>query len=606
MANAYNTLQTTITSVNTPTPVFTAAASTTLIKSIRVMHGSSTSSATLGIIKNLGTRTDMGSVSLSANTLTHLITDVLPLEAGDVITVESTHQPTYVWVSYVEDTTALAGQAISVLTDVDTSGVVGGDTLVYNSSSGNWEPAAAGGGAVDSVNGQTGVVVLDMDDINDVNASSPNNNDILKWTGSPINAWTPVDWLSVLYAQLKQGTDATITNGSLSESSLELTSTQAKLKAGVTGFDITETSPGTIETIVATDATGSTTHTALTLEGLTTANTARFIINQGTQFYISSGTYVNQLRANTSLTSSKVNMLPASDGLLALDADIPSSTTDLLEGTNLYYTDARVSTNSDVVANTAKRSYPIADETKLAGIAAGAEVNVNADWNATSGDALILNKPTIPTNTNLGNTNLTADNNRTYDIDGNQLTIQTTGGDFFIKNGATTQIEVNPFEVQINSISYPSTDGTSGQVMTTDGAGNLSFTTVSGGGGGGGNSLSSHDQTLTGDRLIDTNGHNLEIELDPTGTADTFTIHDGTHDLFEVNTNTSGTLFSVNDVSGLPTFQSNDDGSAVMPKILTAAPTGTATEGTMQLAIVSGTSYLYVYINGAWRKTTLA
>lgn len=35
-------------------------------------------------------------------------------------------------------------------------------------------------------------------------------------------------------------------------------------------------------------------------------------------------------------------------------------------------------------------------ESKLAGIAAGAEVNVNADWNASSGDAQILNKPTIP------------------------------------------------------------------------------------------------------------------------------------------------------------------------------------------------------------------
>ena len=36
------------------------------------------------------------------------------------------------------------------------------------------------------------------------------------------------------------------------------------------------------------------------------------------------------------------------------------------------------------------------DKTKLEGIATGAEVNVNADWNASSGDAQILNKPTIP------------------------------------------------------------------------------------------------------------------------------------------------------------------------------------------------------------------
>ena len=37
------------------------------------------------------------------------------------------------------------------------------------------------------------------------------------------------------------------------------------------------------------------------------------------------------------------------------------------------------------------------DKTKLNGIAAGAEVNVNADWNATKGDAQILNKPTLAT-----------------------------------------------------------------------------------------------------------------------------------------------------------------------------------------------------------------
>lgn len=37
------------------------------------------------------------------------------------------------------------------------------------------------------------------------------------------------------------------------------------------------------------------------------------------------------------------------------------------------------------------------DKTKLNGIAAGAEVNVNADWNATEGDALILNKPILST-----------------------------------------------------------------------------------------------------------------------------------------------------------------------------------------------------------------
>jgi hypothetical protein len=47
-------------------------------------------------------------------------------------------------------------------------------------------------------------------------------------------------------------------------------------------------------------------------------------------------------------------------------------------------------------SNADTNAFTDAEQTKLGGIAAGAEVNVNADWNATSGDAEILNKPTIP------------------------------------------------------------------------------------------------------------------------------------------------------------------------------------------------------------------
>lgn len=43
--------------------------------------------------------------------------------------------------------------------------------------------------------------------------------------------------------------------------------------------------------------------------------------------------------------------------------------------------------------------YTTEEKEKLSGIASGAEVNVNADWEAQSGDAQILNKPTIPDKT---------------------------------------------------------------------------------------------------------------------------------------------------------------------------------------------------------------
>jgi len=59
--------------------------------------------------------------------------------------------------------------------------------------------------------------------------------------------------------------------------------------------------------------------------------------------------------------------------------------------------------------------YTTTEKNKLAGIAEGAEVNVNADWNATSGDAQILNKPTIPS---LSGVELQANKQNSLAVDG--------------------------------------------------------------------------------------------------------------------------------------------------------------------------------------------
>lgn len=51
----------------------------------------------------------------------------------------------------------------------------------------------------------------------------------------------------------------------------------------------------------------------------------------------------------------------------------------------------------DIADGTTYKQFSATEKAKLAGIAAGAEVNVNADWNSVSGDSQILNKPIIPT-----------------------------------------------------------------------------------------------------------------------------------------------------------------------------------------------------------------
>jgi hypothetical protein len=72
--------------------------------------------------------------------------------------------------------------------------------------------------------------------------------------------------------------------------------------------------------------------------------------------------------------------------------------------------------------------YTTAEKSKLAGIQAGAEVNVNADWNATSGDAQILNKPTIPSIAGLvPDTRTITINGTTQDLSANRTFTIATG-----------------------------------------------------------------------------------------------------------------------------------------------------------------------------------
>ena len=88
----------------------------------------------------------------------------------------------------------------------------------------------------------------------------------------------------------------------------------------------------------------------------------------------------------------------------------------------------------DSLATTAVATQSVAgllsatDKTKLDGVAAGAEVNVNADWSAGSGDAQILNKPTLGTaaakntGTAAGNVVELDGSARLPAVDGSQLT----------------------------------------------------------------------------------------------------------------------------------------------------------------------------------------
>ena len=84
--------------------------------------------------------------------------------------------------------------------------------------------------------------------------------------------------------------------------------------------------------------------------------------------------------------------------------------------------------------------YTTAEKTKLSGIADGAEVNVNSDWNASSGDAQILNKPTTMTpsaHTQAGTTITIADSGGYFTGSNTETVLQEIG---LLLNGLETAI----------------------------------------------------------------------------------------------------------------------------------------------------------------------
>ena len=123
-------------------------------------------------------------------------------------------------------------------------------------------------------------------------------------------------------------------------------------------------------------------------------------------------------------TASALGVVSAGSGI---DVDAAGEISVNLSGVDvnadLGYTPA---VNKGTVTNTAGNdaTLPLADgtnaglftaaeKTKLNGIEAGAQANVNADWDATSGDAEILNKPTLFTETDADTLYLSKLNNDT-------------------------------------------------------------------------------------------------------------------------------------------------------------------------------------------------
>ena len=151
-------------------------------------------------------------------------------------------------------------------------------------------------------------------------------------------------------------------------------------------------------------------------------------------------------------------------------------TDNISEGTtNLYFTDARVNANSNVAANTAKVGITTTQANEIAANTLKVGITTQQATDITNNNA----KVGITTS-------------QASDITNNNAKISFDSASSTKLNGIETGAQVNTVD-SVNSLTGAvslgllelddvGAEGTNGQVLTTNGSGSFSFTTVSGGG----------------------------------------------------------------------------------------------------------------------------
>ena len=197
---------------------------------------------------------------------------------------------------------------IGDLNDVTITSIANGEVLIYNSTSGEWENGAIPSAPVSSVNGQTGVVVLDTDDISQ---------------GAT----------NLYYATSLFNTDfATKDTDDLTEGATNLYFTSARFDTDFASKTTTDLAEGT--NLYYTTARFNTDFGNSNIGSLNNVNITSVADNQALIYDSATSEWKNE-----ALPSAPVTSVNGATGVVVL------TTSDIAEGTNLYYTTSRFNTD---------------------------------------------------------------------------------------------------------------------------------------------------------------------------------------------------------------------------------------------------------------------
>lgn len=262
-----------------------------------------------------------------------------------------------------------------------------GDAYVRQSE--GWVSLTHPTDAVTSVNGETGVVVLDSDDITEGTSN-------LYFTDARVSANSAVTANTAKVGITTQQAADIVTNNSkvgiTTQQASDITTNNAKV-----GITTDQANAITANTAKNSYPTADATKLAGIEAGAEVNPTSTDGLSEGssnlyyTEARVSANTSVAANTAKVGITTQQASDITTNNAKISFDSTsstklagieegaevntvdsvngqtgaVSLSTTNVSEGTNLYYTDARVTANSSVAANTAKISYNATDSTKV-------------------------------------------------------------------------------------------------------------------------------------------------------------------------------------------------------------------------------------------------
>ena len=287
---------------------------------------------------------------------------------------------------------------------VDSSGIKLRLTAA-GAGSGDDDVIFAGSGATSVARTDASTITITSTDTNTTYSSSDFThddltgfvaNEHLDWTGASAGTIHATNYTNTGDTTYSAGTGITLSTTTFS------TNDGAIVHDNLSGFvanehiDWTATSAGTIHATNYTDTNTTYSEATGSAEGL--MSVAHH--NKLDGIAASANNYTHTTNANLTgdVTSSGNATTIATDAvdIAMLSATGSAGATTFLRGDNSWVTPTDTNTTYSEATGSAAGLMSTAHHDKLDAIASGAEVNVNADWNSSSGDSQISNKPTIP------------------------------------------------------------------------------------------------------------------------------------------------------------------------------------------------------------------